>query len=221
MTKRVLVIGAHADDETLGCGGTLLKHRAQGDEVHWLIATAMWEPMFDSARIARRESEIDAVSRAFGMTKVNCLKLPTARLDSTSLAEVIEPMRESIAASRPDIVYLVHHGDVHGDHRVTFDAAVAALKPFRSERVSAIYGYECASSTNLAPPTNAPFVPQAYSDITAFIERKLDILALYENEIFDAPHPRSLDAVRALARYRGTSVSVDYAEAFTVVREVW
>jgi len=69
-------------------------------------------------------------------------------------------------------------------------------------------------------PENA-FLPQAYGDISDYLERKLEILSLYETEIFAPPHPRSLDAVRALAQYRGATVSVSAAEAFTVIRELW
>jgi N-acetylglucosamine malate deacetylase 1 len=222
MTRRILAISAHPDDETLGCGGTLLKHVDQGDEIHWLIVTAPWEPLFDSQWLARRQDEIKAVAEAYGMTSTTCLDLPVTKIDALALGEIIEPMRGAIETIDPDIVYLVHRGDVHSDHRVTFDAAIAVLKPFRAGARTSIYSYECTSSTNMSPPfpQNA-FIPQAYGDISGYLERKLEILSLYETEIFEPPHPRSLNAARALAQYRGASVSVDAAEAFCVIRELW
>ena len=222
MTSRILAISAHPDDETLGCGGTLLKHADQGDEIHWLIVTAPWEPLFDSQSLVRRQGEIKLVAEAYGMTSTNCLDLPVTKIDALALGEIIEPMRAAIEAVDPDIVYLVHRGDVHSDHRVTFDAAIAVLKPFRAGARTSIYSYECTSSTNMAPPfpQNA-FIPQAFGNISGYLERKLEILSLYETEIFEPPHPRSLDAVRALAQYRGASVSVTAAEAFCVIRELW
>ena len=222
MSRRVLAISAHPDDETLGCGGTLLRHRAAGDEVSWLIVTAPWTPLFDEAWIARRQTEIEAVAAAYGMVSVHRLDLPTTRLDGLPLTEVMTPMEKAIDAVDPDLVYVVHRGDVHSDHRVVFDAAVAVLKPFRRRRQATIHAYECPSSTNLAPPSaDRAFLPQVYCDISGEIERKLEILALYESEVLPAPHPRSLEAVRALARYRGSAVAVDHAEAFMVVRALW
>lgn len=222
MSGRVLVISAHADDETLGCGGTLLKHRAVGDKIDWLVVTAPWKPMFDDAFLVRRKEQVAAVSKAYGMARVTELGLPAARLDTVPLQAVIADLKEALGETTFDTVYMVHHGDVHSDHRVVYEAAVAVLKPFAGGGAREILSYETASSTNLAPPTvERCFLPHVYCDITAFIDAKLDILSLYEGEIADAPHPRSLEAVRALARYRGSTVSVDYAEAFMMVRKVW
>jgi LmbE family N-acetylglucosaminyl deacetylase len=219
--RRVLAIAAHPDDETLGCGGGLLKHAAAGDELHWLIVTSPAEPQFDQGWAARRAQEIVAVSEAYAMETVSELGLPSTRLDSMSLGAIIEPMREVILRIAPDIVYLVHGGDIHSDHRQTFDAAMAVLKPFKSLRPVTIYCYECSSSTNVAAPmARYSFLPQVYCDISEFVERKLEILSIFETEIFPPPHPRSLDAVRALARYRGTTVSVDYAEAYMLIRQM-
>ena len=222
MSARVLVISAHPDDETLGCGGTLLRHGEAGDDLHWLVLTAPWEPMFEPEWISRRKREVGQVSEAYGMASVRELGLPTARLDTLPSAELIDPIRELATLLQPDIVYVVHGGDVHSDHRAAFSATVSALKPFRSSRTASIYSYECTSSTNMsAPSIQNAFVPQMYVDISGQMERKLGILELYETEIFDPPHPRSLAAVDALARYRGATVSVQHAEAFAVIRHIW
>ena len=58
----VLVVAPHADDETLGCGGTLLRHIEEGDEVHWLIMTALREDTgFSRERIKQRKNEIQKI----------------------------------------------------------------------------------------------------------------------------------------------------------------
>ncbi len=220
MTKRVMVIAAHPDDETLGCGGALLGHIEDGCSVHWVIATSPVDG-FDDAWKKRRVQEIQRVAEAYPMNSVDELGFAAAALEDVAKGRLIEELRAPVMRVRPDIVYLVHGGDVHGDHRVLFDAAIAVFKPFRIGWPHAIYSFECASSTNLASPlTPNAFVAQRYRDISAHIERKLEILSIYESEIPPAPHPRSLDAVRALARYRGTTASLDYAEAFMLVREV-
>ena len=219
---RVLAVSAHADDETLGCGGTLLKHRAVRDEIHWLLVTAPQSPMFDDAFIARREAQIEAVSAAFGMASVNVVGLPATGLDAMPLGEVIAPVREAIVAAAPERIYVVHRGDVHSDHRVVFDAVWSAVKPFNTAQAIDIYAYETMSSTNMAAPyAGAPFVPTAYCDVSAHFDRKLAILRLFDTELQPPPHPRSLEAVEAAARYRGSVIGVSHAEAFMVVRETW
>ena len=50
---RVLVIAPHADDESLGCGGSILRHVSEGDDVHWLLVTGMSEK---SGFISNRQS---------------------------------------------------------------------------------------------------------------------------------------------------------------------
>lgn len=222
MSRCVVALSAHPDDETLGCGGALLKHAAQGDRLAWVIATAMWRPMFDERSIDQRRKTIDAVAFAYGMDTVRPLGFPTTRLDTLPLGDVVARLREALSEIDPDIIYLVHRGDVHSDHRVLFQAAIAAAKPFRRARPTSIYSFECPSSTEAAAPApDLAFVPQVYCDISAHIERKLDILSLYEDELCEAPHPRSLEAVRALARWRGAAACVDYAEAFMTVRAFW
>ena len=41
MTARILVVAPHPDDETLGCGGTLLRLAHEGAQIAWLIVTSM------------------------------------------------------------------------------------------------------------------------------------------------------------------------------------
>ena len=222
VTRSILAISAHPDDETLGCGGGLLRHQSLGDELHWLVVTDPWPPMFEKDWIKQRELEIEAVAKAYGMSSCHRAGLQATKLDSVSLGAVIQSIRRVLDEVQPDIIYVVHRGDVHSDHRVTFDATIAATKPFRSKRSTSIFSYECPSSTNMAAPlVGNVFLPQVYCDVSNFIEQKLEILSIYESEVFPPPHPRSLDAVRALARYRGSTISADYAESYSLIRDVW
>jgi N-acetylglucosamine malate deacetylase 1 len=221
LTRRVLVISAHPDDETLGSGGALLRHAAEGCSLHWIIATQPTEESYSAEWRTRRVAEIEAVTAAYPMTSVDELGFPAAGLDSSAMGDLIEKIRVPVHRIKPDIVYVVHAGDVHSDHRVVFDATIAVFKPFRVGWPHAIYSFECASSTNLAAPSiDNTFFAQQFCDVGDFIERKLEILRIYDSEVPAPPHPRSVDAVRALARYRGTSVSLEYAEAFMLIRQV-
>ncbi len=221
MSKKILVVTAHADDETLGCGGTLLKHRANGDAVSWIISTAPSEPKYDSSFISQWNKQIDSVAQAFGMEKVYRIGLPVTKLDTLPESDIINSIGEAIAHAKPDIVYIVHPGDSHADHRIVYSAAIVGLKPFVYGHAIDIYCFETISSTNVAMPLPGPvFEPQHYCDISSYMDAKLDILKHYKTEIKEPPHPRSAEAVRALARFRGSSIFVDYAEAFSVIRTV-
>jgi len=220
---RVMIVSTHPDDETLGCGGTLLKHRAAGDSLFWLIATQAHEPQWSAEIIRRREREIEQVAAAYGFKHVFHLGFPTVRVDTVPLEDVIAGIRGIVRKVQPDCVYLVHGGDVHSDHRIVFEATMAVLKPFymRELGVRRVLSYETLSSTDAMPPNSArSFVPNVFSDITAYIERKLEIMALYSTEVQSYPMPRAPESIRALARYRGATIGVEYAEAFMLIREL-
>ena len=219
----VLVISAHPDDETFGCGGTLLAHRASGDSVYWLIITEPTKPMWTSAQITQEKREIAAVAKALGVKKYWCAGMAPAGLDALPLTELIDAVRKPIEAIHPQVVYSVHHGDVHSDHRKLFEAVGAVLKAFYMKRygVRRWLAFECLSSTDAASPVPATaFVPNVFRDITPFLRRKLRIVDLYRSQLQPGHLPRSADAVRALARYRGATIGVKYAEAFALVREL-
>ena len=219
----VLAISAHPDDETLGCGGTLLKHREAGDRIYWIIATVCHEPQWSAELIERKALEVDRVAAAYGAEKFK-FGFPNARLDTIGIGELMKPIERVVADVKPEIVYMLHGGDIHTDHHMLSDAAMSVLKPFYMSRrgIHRVLGFETLSSTDAAPQRGERmFMPNVYSDITPFLEEKLRIMGLYESEIHAEPMPRSPSAIRALARYRGATISAEYAEAFTLIREVF
>ena len=220
---RILVIAPHPDDETLGCGGSLLKHKSNGDSLSWVVATRGHEPHWSADLLDRKEKEIASVTAAYGFDQTIRLNFPTIRLDTIPLEEFIAAIRNAISDCKPELVYLNHFGDVHSDHRIVFEATLSVLKPFYSgtHGVKRILSYEVVSSTDAAPlnPARA-FVANVFTDVTDFLEKKLEIMALYESELQPSPLPRALDNLRALARLRGATIGVEFAEAFMLVREV-
>jgi LmbE family N-acetylglucosaminyl deacetylase len=218
---KVLVIAVHPDDETLGCGGTLLKLAANGDEIHWMLVTSMHAPEFTPEQAAGQEARVAAVQRAFPFRSLHWLKLPTLRLDTLPMAGLVAAMRKPIEDLRPDLVIIPNPTDAHSDHRVAAQAALAVLKSFYLPAlgVRKVMAMETLSETEAAAPLGAGFRPQVFVDITGSFARKQEILGLYTEELHPDPLPRGPSSVQALARHRGATIGTTYAEAFMLVRE--
>jgi len=220
--SRILVVAPHPDDETLGCGGTLLRHAAHGASMHWLVVTAMSESHgFAAERIAARAKEIDAVAAAYPFSAVHQAGLPTTRLDTVPMADLIDAIGKVMHAARPDTVYVPYRNDAHSDHAAVFDAAVACCKSFRNPNIRQVYAYETLSETEFGMrPDDPGFRPNLFVDMSPWLDRKLEILHLFAGEMGRFPFPRSDTTVRALAALRGSQAGVQAAEAFMVLKEI-
>ena len=219
--QKVLVIAVHPDDETLGCGGTLLKHKAQGDEIHWMIVTEMTTDCgFSPEAIARREREIETVAQMYGFASVHYLKFPTTRLDEIPLSQLVTAMSKVFQSIQPDQVYLPFQHDVHSDHQHAFSAAYSCTKVFRYPSVRKVMMIETLSETDFAQSSSGGFVPNLFIDITPQFDRKMQILRVFESELRPHPFPRSEEAVKALALLRGAASGCRYAEAFVTLKEI-
>lgn len=220
--KTVLVVAVHPDDETLGCGGTLLKHKAAGDAVHWLVMTrATAEAGFAEEDIQRREEVVTAVARAYAFDSVVRMPFSTTCLDRYPRSELVTRISEAVHALRPDTMYIPFHADVHSDHRVTFDAVIGCTKTFRYPFVRSVLMMETLSETEFAPAlAHSALIPNVFVDISEQLERKLEIMSLYSSELGRHPFPRSLERLRAQALMRGATASVSAAEAFVLLKEI-
>ena len=220
--NKVLVIATHPDDETLGCGGTLLKHKDLGDEIHWLIATEIKESEgFNKALIKKRNIEINLVEKHFNFNSVNKLDISTTKVDQTSMEELIKKISHVINNVKPNIIYLPFRGDVHSDHKYLFEAAYSCTKSFRFPFIKKIYMMETLSETefSLTLPSEY-FAPNVFVNISNFINKKIEIMKIYESEIGLHPFPRSEANIEALAMYRGSIAGFKYAESFMLLREI-
>jgi N-acetylglucosamine malate deacetylase 1 len=219
--KRVLVLAPHPDDETLACGGTLLRHKSEGAALHWVIATDMTaETGYTPARMAARDAEIGQVAQAFGFASVDRFGFATTRLDTLPLGDVVVAVKRVVDRIKPDVVYAPFAGDAHSDHTIVAKAASAAVKWFRAPSVQRVLAYEALSETGFALTSDAPaFAPNCYVEIEGELPRKLDILDLFAGELGRFPFPRSREAITALARWRGATVGVAAAEAFILLQE--
>lgn len=221
MAETVLAIAAHGDDETLGCGGTLARHVAAGDRVHVLLLADGVTARNGHAEIDKRNGQAYAAARELGVEPPTMVGFKDNRLDAVALLDVVKTIEGTIREVSPSVVYTHHAGDLNVDHSIVHRATLTACRPLPEQTVRAIYGFEIPSSTGWAGPEQArAFIPNHYIEITDFLDLKLRALVCYESELRPFPHARSLEAVQALARWRGSEVGVRAAEAFSVLRQV-
>ena len=220
--EKVLVVAVHPDDETLGCGGTLLKHKANGDNIHWLIETSIKEENgFATSIVETRRQERISVSSMYGFDGMYDLDFPTMQLDEIPYSRLISSISEVFKRVEPSIVYLPFNGDVHTDHQIVFKTAYSCTKAFRYPSIKKIVMMETLSETEFAPGMKEySFNPNMFVDITDFIDRKIEIMKIYKNEMDTHPFPRSERNIRALATFRGVTAKCEYAESFMILKEI-
>jgi LmbE family N-acetylglucosaminyl deacetylase len=148
-------------------------------------------------------------------------KLPDNRLDTVPLLEVVKMVEELIEAFRPEVIYTHHPGDLNVDHGVVHRAVLTATRPVPGQKVREIFAMEVPSSTEWAFHCLEPcFRPNVFVDITGTLETKIAALACYDTETRKFPHPRSPDALRAIAARWGSVAGFQAAEAFELIRSL-
>lgn len=219
-TKTILIVAAHADDEVLGCGGTIARHVGEGDTVHavYLADGVSSRPGAEQSALAGRMAACESARNVLGIASTTFLGLPDNRLDSLPLIDVIQPLEALLQRLAPHTVYTHHHGDLNVDHRIAHQAVMTACRPSPGCPVKQILAFEIMSSTEWATPGVEPFLANHYVDITEYLPAKLEALKAYQSEMRDAPHSRSIQHLEQLAKHRGHCVGVDAAEAFVAVR---
>ena len=218
MKNRILVVAVHPDDETLGCGGTLLKHKANSDKIHWLICTNINK---NHKYYKNREKEISKVSNFFNFDSVHNLQFETTKMDKYNTSEIIEKISKVINKLKPNIIYLPFKEDVHTDHKKIFEASYNCTKSFRYPFIKKIYMMETLSETEFAPSIKKDsFVPNVFVDINKFMDKKIQIMKVYKSEIGNHPFPRSVRSIKALASFRGSTSGCKFAESFMLLKEI-
>jgi LmbE family N-acetylglucosaminyl deacetylase len=224
--KTILVVVAHPDDEVLGCGASIAKWTASGSIVHTLIMAEgstsrdlVRNKKTKSDELLLLEKSAHSAGNILGTASVKLLDFPDNRMDSLDRLDVIKAIETEIEQIKPDTVVTHHCGDVNIDHRITHEAVVTACRPQPGHSVRLLLAFEVASSTEWQPTaSNIAFQPNWFEDISTTLDRKLEALKAYDSEIREFPHSRSYKSVKYLARWRGTSVGVDSAEAFMLLR---
>jgi LmbE family N-acetylglucosaminyl deacetylase len=220
--KVVVVVAPHPDDETLGCGGTLLKHVARGDRVHWIVFTCIsTEQGFTKERVLSRDDEIRRVAESYGFAGTHLLNFPTMQLDRVPKADLVGALGVVVRQLGVHTLYVPYRNDAHSDHAAVFDACATCTKTFRYPSVRSVRAYETLSETEYGmKPEDPGFRPNLFVDIAEYIDQKLEIMSIYASEMAAFPFPRSDVALQAQAQLRGTQCGATAAEAFMLLKEI-
>ena len=223
----VLVVAAHPDDEILGCGGTMTRLAREGHQVRIAILAEGMSSRYahredaDPRQLQHLHARAQQAADKVGAKEVVLCKLPDNRLDTVPLLEVVKQVEELVARFRPEVIYTHHPGDLNVDHGVVHRAVLTATRPVAGQCVKEIYAFEVPSSTEWAFQRLEPlFRPSVFVDITETLETKIEALASYDTETRRFPHPRSAEALRAIAKRWGSVVGLPAVEAFELIRSV-
>ena len=224
---KILIVAAHPDDEVLGCAGTIARLAHEGHQAHILILGEGITSRYEKSSHAEEElvhqlqGHARAVGKLLGARSVSFERFPDNRFDGLPLLEIVKKVEKHIAKIRPEVVFTHHPGDLNVDHRAAFQAVLTASRPVHGCPVREVYAFEIASSTEWAFQQVQPvFRPNVFVDISSTVEKKLKGMRLYKGEVRSFPHPRSPEALRAVARRWGTVVGLSYVEAFELVRSI-
>ena len=221
---KVLVLGAHPDDEVLGCGGTISRLTREGNDVYVAILgegiTSRYDKrdMADLELLKKLQDRSRQVSKLLGVKELCLYDFPDNRFDTVPLIDIIKTIEKLINLLKPQIVYTHHSGDLNIDHVITHRAVMTATRPVENSPVKEIYAFEVPSSTEWAFGQFQPtFKPNVFIDISATLETKVQALQLYDSEIKTFPHPRSPKAIRNIAEMWGSNVGLPAAEVFQII----
>ncbi len=218
---KVLIISAHPDDETLGAGGTIFKHLKNNDEIYWYLATASDPEDYSAQQQKNQATFVEQLSNIFQIKKLYWSKFHTAKLDQISFKKIIGEIANAVTKVDPSVIYTPGNYDIHSDHLIIYKALLSAVKTFNVSKAGfRILSYEILSSTEVHSfAREEVFVPNVFSDITEFIDKKIETMEIIKDELQKYPLPRCSETIKALARFRGATAGLEYAEAFKLIFE--
>ena len=220
MKNKVLIVAAHPDDEVLGCGGTILRHTENKDDVQ-IVFVSDGEISRDNSneKKIKRNEAAKTVSKELGCKEPIFLDFPDNQLDTIPLLKIIKLIENILGTFKPNIVYTHYYNDLNIDHQITSKAVLTACRPIGEDFVKQIFLFEIPSSTEWSI-ASSHFKPNKYISITNFSDKKKKLLKIYGNEMRDFPHPRSIKYISSIETIRGSESGLEEAEAFLVFREV-
>lgn len=217
MKSHICVVSPHLDDETLGCGGTLLKYKSMGYKISLILVTNLNNDFASKNNIIQRKKNIAAIKKKYNINKLFELKFKTTEIDTYPKNKIIFELKKCLDMIQPEKIFAPSANDIHTDHKIISECLKSCVKIFRSKYIKQVLFYEVLSETNLNFDNN--FNPNFYVNITNFLKMKIKIALMFKGEIKKHPFPRSVESIKSLAILRGSESGYKYSEAFRVYFE--
>ena len=219
--KKILVVAPHPDDETLGAGGVIAKFAQKGYEVKILTVSGHLPPLYSREDYDKTVNEASKAFNILGVSSYKYLEIPATMIGDIPVSELNSKVSQVVEDFQPNMVFCPYP-DRHVDHRLVFDSVMVATRPVGvGRKIEIIAAYETLSETHWNAPHIEPnFTPNWVIDISDYIGIKLEALKCYESQIFEFPSPRSIEAVEALSKFRGTQAGFGYGEGMHIIRKI-
>ena len=222
---KILVIAPHADDETLGMGGTIARFSQEGHSVIVAVLTGHGEehkhPLWPLETWEIVRAEFKAACSCLGVSDFIFEEIPAAMVADQPSWKLNKVTNDLLERVQPNVLFVPFLNDLHKDHRELFHSFSVGWRPYTTigHQIKEVYTYETPSETHLNfPYVEQGFFPNVWIDVSDFIDIKLRALSCYRSQMQESPSARSLEAVKALAIWRGSQIGIRAAEAFVVVR---
>ena len=207
----VLIIIAHPDDEVLGMGGTIKKLSAK-NKIHLCVVTDGASAQYqDKKMIDVRRNACKKAGKILNIKNIEFLDFPDMKLDTVPHIEINNKLEKIVKKIRPKLVFTTPKNDYNKDHKIVYESTLVATRPHQNI-VDEIFSFEMPAYSK------QEFSPTVFVNITKELQTKIKALKMYKSEIRKFPHPRSFDAIKALAMYRGIQSNLKYAEGFECIR---
>jgi len=213
--KNILVLAAHPDDETLGCGATIKKLSELENNIHLVTFT---NGLGARNIVGNRNNKIPDVANFLGIGKYNHANFPDNEMDTVSLLKVVQYINSTVDYV-PDVIFTHHNDCLNIDHHIVYRATLTAFRPQFGDKTQ-IYSYYVPSSTDYNPLNN--FDGNVYFDVVGYEDYKIQCLKkYYSKEMREYPHTRSIQNIENLMKVWGSEIGIKYAEKFQLIRNVF
>ncbi len=217
--KKILILSPHADDEILGCGGLITKYSKKNYQISVLILTNAHKgapEIYSEKKIHQIRNEAIKANNFIGTKKLFFENLPALNLSNYPIYKITNVLNKYLVDIKPEILLIPSSNDIHDDHKIIFKAAKVAARTNKKSKLKKILSYEVLSETEWNENEQA-FSPNYYVSLSkADINNKVKAFLKYKTQIKKYPHPRSKEGIINLSKVRGSSVFLNYAEAFKV-----
>ena len=217
--KKTLVIAPHLDDETIALGGTIRKLSKTKSQINVIIVGGHLPPLYKKEDYQITKNESKKALKILGVKKVYYLDIPALEFHRKYYNTLNSKINALMNDFNPTTVF-IPFPDRHIDHRTVFDCAMVNTRPNKKNHPKFVLSYETLSETHWnAPYIEANFTPDFFVNIDETIKDKVKALNCYQSQIKDN-QSRSIQAVQALARFRGSQNGCKYAEGFKLIRAI-